>query len=101
MVFQRCSDLVESSGGAAIRDAESRRNAAFSSVRNSPGTLVFEDARTSDDHSPRRTGPLNRRVKRLVKRSRHRASVAPIDNENPAHRLILNRESTNLSNLQL
>jgi len=30
---------------------ESRRNAALSSVRNSPGALAFGDARTSDDHS--------------------------------------------------
>jgi len=60
----------------AARDAESRRNAAFSSVRNSPGALVFGDARTSDDHSPRRTGPLYRRVRRFVKRSRHRVSAA-------------------------
>jgi len=59
-----------------VRDAENRRNAAFSSVRNSPGALVFGDTRTSDDHSPRRTGPLNRRVERLVKRSRHRIDVA-------------------------
>jgi hypothetical protein len=56
----------------AVRDAESRRNAAFSSVLNSPSAVVFEDARTSDDHSPQRTGPLNRRGERLVKRSHRR-----------------------------
>src|ERR1700730_19318085 len=79
MASKHCSDVVESSGGARCFRAESRRNAAFSSVRNSPGALVFRDARTSDDHSPRRTGPLYRRVRRFVKRShRNPVSVALI-----------------------
>src|SRR5436190_665262 len=68
MASKCCSNVVESRVEHAILDAESRRNAALSSVRNSPGALVFGDARTSDDHSPRRTGPLYRRVERLVNR---------------------------------
>jgi hypothetical protein len=39
MVFQRCSDVVESRVEQAILDAESRRDAA--QIRNSPGALAF------------------------------------------------------------
>jgi len=60
MVSKRCSDVVQSSGVEhAILDAESRRNAALSSVRKQPRRRKpFGDTRTSDDHSPRRTGLL-------------------------------------------
>jgi len=37
-----------------------------------PARQSSGSARTSDDHSPRRTGPLYRRVRRFVKRSHHR-----------------------------
>ena len=57
MVFQRCSDIVEFRVEQAILDAESRRNAAFTSDseqlrRASP----LGDAPTSDNDSPRRAG---------------------------------------------
>jgi len=68
MASKCCSNVVESRVEHAILDAESRRNAALSSVRNSPGALVFGDARTSDDRSMWRAGPLYRRVERLVNR---------------------------------
>jgi hypothetical protein len=45
MMFQRCSDVVQSRVEQAIRDAESRRNAASISVRNSPGALAFAGGR--------------------------------------------------------
>ena len=41
MVFQRCSDVVESRVEQAILDTESRRNAAFSSVSEQSGALTF------------------------------------------------------------
>jgi len=68
MIFQRCSDVVESRVEHAILDAESRRNAAFSSVSEQPLRANLRQTRTSDDHSPRRTGPLYRPVGRLVNR---------------------------------
>jgi hypothetical protein len=43
MVFQRCSDVVESRVEQAILDAESRRDAA--QIRNSPGALAFRGTR--------------------------------------------------------
>ena len=45
--------------------------------RNSPGALTLGDARTSDDHSPRRTGPLHRPVRRFVNRSHHHVKACP------------------------
>ena len=60
----------------AVRDTESRRKAAFSSVSEQP-RRANGDARTSDDHSPQRTGPLNRRVRRLVKRSSATTNACP------------------------
>ena len=51
MVFQGCSDVVESRVERAILDAESRRNAAFTSDSEEPGALALGDARTSDNDS--------------------------------------------------
>jgi|SRR6266513_4508893 len=56
MIFQRCSDVVESRVEHAILDAESRRNAALSSVSEQPRRANLRQTRTSDDHSRRRTG---------------------------------------------
>jgi hypothetical protein len=67
-VFQGCSDVVESRVEHAILDAESRRKAAFSSVSEQPRRANLRQTRTSDDHSPRRMGPLYRPVGRLVNR---------------------------------
>lgn len=39
-------------------------------IRNSPGALAL-GARSSDDDSPQRAGPLYRLVRRLVNRSHH------------------------------
>jgi hypothetical protein len=41
MVFQRCSDVADLSGGAAILDAESRRSAASTSDSEYPGALAL------------------------------------------------------------
>src|SRR4029450_9621702 len=69
MIFQRCSDVVESRVEHAILDTESRRNAAFSSVSGTARRANFQGTpRPSDGHSPRRTGPLYRPVGRLVNR---------------------------------
>jgi hypothetical protein len=79
MVFQRCSDVVDSRVERAIPDTESGKNAAFNSVSEQPRRANLSgDARTSDDHSPRRTGPLYKRVERLVNRSHHRVGVTKI-----------------------
>jgi hypothetical protein len=40
MVFQGCSDVVESRVEHPILDAESRRNAALRRIRNSPRALA-------------------------------------------------------------
>ena len=54
--IQRCSDVVESRAEHAILDTKTRKNAAFSSVSEQPRRANFRGtARTSDDHSPRRT----------------------------------------------
>jgi len=70
MVFWGCSDVVESRVEQAILDAESRRNAAFTSDSEQPRRASPQgDARTSDKDSPRRAGPPYKGVGRLVKRS--------------------------------
>jgi hypothetical protein len=45
MIFQRCSDVVESPVEHAILDTESRRNAALVQFRNSSGALIFGERR--------------------------------------------------------
>ena len=57
MVFQGCSDVVESRVEQAILDPESRRNAASTSDSEQPRRASpWGDARTSDNDSPRRAG---------------------------------------------
>ena len=56
MVFQRCSDVVESRV-EQLFDAESRRNAASTSDFEQPrARWPLGDARTSGNDSPRRAG---------------------------------------------
>jgi hypothetical protein len=59
MVFQGCSDVVESWAERPILDAESRRNAAFTSDSEQPRRASpWGGARNSDNDSPRRAGLL-------------------------------------------
>jgi hypothetical protein len=58
MVFQRCSDLVESSGGARCSMPKAAGMQLLVQFRNSPDAPALGGARTSDDHSPQRTGLL-------------------------------------------
>ena len=57
MMFWGCSDVVESWAEHPILDAESRRNAAFTSDSEQPRRASpWGDAPTSDNDSPRRAG---------------------------------------------
>jgi hypothetical protein len=57
MVFQGCSDVVESRVEHAILDAESRMNAAFTSTSEQPGAPALGGRADFDDDPVCRAGP--------------------------------------------
>ncbi len=96
MVFWGCSDVVESWAEHSILDAESRRNAAFTSDSEQPRRASpWRDARTSDNDSPRRAGLLIDELADLSIDQRNKSKFGRLDLLPEAKMKISHHKSTN------